>query len=103
MTGFKSLRPHHTLPLPWLYANDCGSRHWRDRLRIRSTLMRMAPSNVCLLTGQRTLIWRLAWCLTVLMAPAAAAQNQRLEIEYTVKVADIPGGTGRARILFPGD
>jgi predicted metalloprotease with PDZ domain len=53
--------------------------------------MRMAPSNVCLLTGQRTLIWSLAWCLTVLMAPAAAAQDRRLEIEYTVKVADIPG------------
>ena len=44
-----------------------------------------------LLTGQRTLIWRLSWCLTVLMAPAVAAQDRRLEIEYTVKVADIPG------------
>ena len=28
---------------------------------------------------------------SVLLAPAAAAQDRRLEIEYTVKVADIPG------------
>ena len=39
----------------------------------------------------RSLIWCLAWCLSVLMAPAAMAQDRRLEIEYTVKVADIPG------------
>src|SRR5215213_6132715 len=40
---------------------------------------------------QRTLIWFLACCVNVLFAPSAAAQNGRLEIEYTVKVADIPG------------
>jgi predicted metalloprotease with PDZ domain len=38
----------------------------------------------------RSLIWCLAWCLSVLMAPGAMAQDRRLEIEYTVKVADIP-------------
>src|SRR5690348_15612057 len=52
--------------------------------------MRIVPSSVCLSTGRRTLIWCLAWCLTVLIAPAAAAQEGRLELEYTVKVADIP-------------
>jgi predicted metalloprotease with PDZ domain len=41
--------------------------------------------------GLRTLIWCLACCVNVLLAPNAAAQNGRLEIEYTVKVADIPG------------
>jgi predicted metalloprotease with PDZ domain len=41
--------------------------------------------------GQRTLIWCLACCVNVLLAPSAAAQSGRLEIEYTVKVADIPG------------
>jgi predicted metalloprotease with PDZ domain len=39
----------------------------------------------------RTLIWGLAWSLSVLIAPAAMAQDRGLAIEYTVKVADIPG------------
>jgi len=39
----------------------------------------------------RTLIWCLAWSLSVLVAPAAMAQDRGLAIEYTVKVADIPG------------
>src|SRR6186713_2656072 len=43
------------------------------------------------LARRRSLIWCLAWCLSVLAAPAARAQDRRLEIEYTVKVADIPG------------
>ena len=38
----------------------------------------------------RTLIWGLAWSLSVLVAPAAMAQDRGLAIEYTVKVADIP-------------
>src|SRR5437867_12894230 len=33
----------------------------------------------------------LAVCLAVLLAPDATAQERRLSIEYTVKVADIPG------------
>jgi predicted metalloprotease with PDZ domain len=41
--------------------------------------------------GQRTLIWCLACCVNVLLAPPVVAQGGRLEIEYTVKVADIPG------------
>jgi hypothetical protein len=41
--------------------------------------------------GQRALIWCLACCLNVLLMTSAAAQSGRLEIEYTVKVADIPG------------
>ena len=39
----------------------------------------------------RTLIRGLAWSLSVLVAPAAMAQDRGLAIEYTVKVADIPG------------
>jgi hypothetical protein len=35
--------------------------------------------------GQRALIWCLACFVTVLVAPSAAAQSGRLEIEYTVK------------------
>jgi predicted metalloprotease with PDZ domain len=38
----------------------------------------------------RTLIPSFAWCLSVLIAPAAMAQDRGLAIEYTVKVADIP-------------
>jgi predicted metalloprotease with PDZ domain len=41
--------------------------------------------------GRRALIWCLAWHLSVLIAPAAIAQDRRLAIEYSVKVADIPG------------
>jgi predicted metalloprotease with PDZ domain len=41
--------------------------------------------------GRRALIWCLACCLSVLIAPAAMAQDPGLAIEYTVKVADIPG------------
>jgi hypothetical protein len=41
--------------------------------------------------GRRTLTWCLARCVNVLIATTAAAQNGRLAIEYTVKVADIPG------------
>ena len=37
------------------------------------------------------LIWPLALCLSVLVAPAAIAQGRGLEVEYTVKVVDIPG------------
>ena len=40
---------------------------------------------------RRALIWCLAWCLSVLIPPAAMAQDRGLAIEYTVKVADIPG------------
>jgi predicted metalloprotease with PDZ domain len=39
----------------------------------------------------RPLIWCLASSLTVLTAPVATAQDRGLAIEYTVKVADIPG------------
>src|SRR4029079_803348 len=39
----------------------------------------------------RTLIWCLALCLTVLVAPVAMAQDRGLAIVYTVKLADIPG------------
>jgi predicted metalloprotease with PDZ domain len=39
----------------------------------------------------RTLIWCLAWCLSVVIVPAAMAQDRGLAIEYTVKIADIPG------------
>ena len=39
----------------------------------------------------RTLIRGLAWSLSVLVAPTAMAQDRGLAIEYTVKVADIPG------------
>src|SRR5215467_4941471 len=39
----------------------------------------------------RALIFSLAWCLSVLVAPAAMAQDRGFAIEYTVKVADIPG------------
>jgi Peptidase M61 N-terminal domain len=55
--------------------------------------MRTVPFNRTPLVAQRTqiLIWCLACCVNVLMAPAAAAQDGRLETEYTVKVADIPG------------
>ena len=42
-------------------------------------------------TGRRALVWCLACCLNVLIAPAAMAQDRGLAIEYTVKVADIPG------------
>jgi predicted metalloprotease with PDZ domain len=40
---------------------------------------------------QRTLIGCFACCVIVLLAPSAAGQSGRLDIEYTVKVADIPG------------
>src|SRR5215213_8552271 len=53
--------------------------------------MRTVPFNRNPLVAQRTLIWCLACCVNVLLAPAAAAQGGQLEIEYTVKVADIPG------------
>jgi predicted metalloprotease with PDZ domain len=39
----------------------------------------------------RTVTWCLAWSLSVVVAPAAMAQDRGLAIEYTVKVADIPG------------
>ena len=38
----------------------------------------------------RTLVWGLAWSLSVVVAPAAMAQDRGLAIEYTVMVADIP-------------
>lgn len=53
--------------------------------------MRRGCVNHTPLIGQYSLIWCLACCVSVLMAPAAAAQDGRLEIDYTVKVADIPG------------
>ena len=53
--------------------------------------MRMVPLKRTPLIGRRTLIWCLVWCLGVLIAPAAVAQDKRLEIEYTFKVTDIPG------------
>jgi len=37
--------------------------------------------------GRRALIWCLAWYLSVLIAPAAMAQDRGLAMEYTVKVA----------------
>ena len=39
----------------------------------------------------RTRTWCLAWSLSVVVAPAAMAQDRGLAIQYTVKVADIPG------------
>jgi hypothetical protein len=39
----------------------------------------------------RTLIWCFAWSVSVLVAPAAMSQDRGLAIEYSVKVADIPG------------
>jgi hypothetical protein len=53
--------------------------------------MRTVPFKRTPPTGRRALVWCLACCLNVLIAPAAMAQDGRLEIEYTVKVADIPG------------
>jgi hypothetical protein len=53
---------------------------------MRRVLFKHSP-----LARWRYLIWSLAWCLSVLMAPAAMAQDPRLEIEYTVKVADQRG------------
>src|SRR5580765_5052979 len=54
---------------------------------MRRVLFKHSP-----LARWRSLIWCLAWCLSVLMAPAAAmAQDRGLAIEYTVKVADLPG------------
>jgi predicted metalloprotease with PDZ domain len=53
--------------------------------------MRTVPFKCTPVVAQRALIGCLACWLSVLMAPAAAAQDGRLEIEYTVKVADIPG------------
>jgi len=53
--------------------------------------MRTVRLNRTPLIAQRPLIWCLVCCVNVLLAPTAAAQNGRLEIEYTVKVADIPG------------
>ena len=49
------------------------------------------PFNRPPLVAQRTLILCLACCVNVFLATAAAPQDGRLEIEYTVKVADIPG------------
>ena len=53
---------------------------------MRRVLFKHSP-----LVRWRCLIWCLACCLNLLIAPAAVAQDRRLEIEYTVKVADIPG------------
>jgi len=39
----------------------------------------------------RTLIRSLAWCLSIFASTAAIAQPRGLEVEYTVKVADIQG------------
>src|SRR5687767_13504305 len=54
-------------------------------------LMRTVSLKRTPLIRRRALIWCLACCVTVLLAPAGAAQGGRLEIGYTVKVADIPG------------
>jgi predicted metalloprotease with PDZ domain len=43
------------------------------------------------LTRRQALIWCLVCCVNALIAPAVAAQGGALRIEYTVKVADIPG------------
>ena len=43
------------------------------------------------LISQRTLIGCFVSCVNVFLAGAVAAQGGQLEIEYTVKVADIPG------------
>src|SRR3982751_6286412 len=43
------------------------------------------------LIRRHALIWCLACCVNVVTAPAAPAQGGGLKIEYTVKVADIPG------------
>jgi len=42
-------------------------------------------------TRPRSLIWSLACCLSLLVAPAVMAQPRGLDVDYTVKVADIPG------------
>jgi hypothetical protein len=57
----------------------------------RSTLMRTVPFKRTPLVVRRTLIWCLACGVNVLIASAAAAQEGKLEIDYTVQVADIPG------------
>jgi len=43
------------------------------------------------LIARPTLTWWLACCVSVLVALPAAAQDRKLEIYYTVQVADIPG------------
>jgi len=53
--------------------------------------MRTVRFNRAPVVAQRPLIWCLVWYVSVLLPPAAAAQDRRLEIEYTIKVADIPG------------
>ena len=49
--------------------------------------------------GMRTLIWCLALSLSVLVAPAAMAQDRGLTVEYTVKVADVPGQLFHGRLI----
>src|SRR6476659_6620753 len=53
---------------------------------MRRALFKHSP-----LARWRTLISYLAWSLSVLIAPSAMAQDRELAIEYTVKVADLPG------------
>jgi predicted metalloprotease with PDZ domain len=52
--------------------------------------MRTASFKRIPLIRRLALIWCLACWVNVLVAPAAAAQAGRLEIEYTVKLAEIP-------------
>jgi hypothetical protein len=59
--------------------------------RSQAALMRTVPLKRTPLIERRTLIWCLASSLSVLVAPTAMAQDRGLAIEYTVKVADIPG------------
>src|SRR5258708_11532766 len=65
------------------------------RAKIRPVLPMPVPmiARVCCSrsTIMRTLTWCLAWSLSVVVAPAAMAQDRGLAIEHTVKVADIPG------------
>jgi predicted metalloprotease with PDZ domain len=52
--------------------------------------MRTVPFTLPPQVGRRTLICCLVYCANVVIAPAAAAQEKKLAIDYTVTVADIP-------------
>jgi hypothetical protein len=64
-----------------LTAKDSGEEPFMRTVSVKRTA----------LIRRHALIWCLAWSMNVLIAPAAAAQGGGLKIEYTVKVADIPG------------
>jgi hypothetical protein len=51
----------------------------------------MRPAPVTHISSIGAMIFGLACCVNAFLPPSAAAQSGRLEIEHTVKVADIPG------------